>query len=150
MENKDKFKNEIVDIICGGNSIAVDKETHVPVACTNIECDNCLFYNIKEYCIDALVEWANQEYKDPIVISQNDITFLSYISNKFKYIARDNCGNLYVYDIEPKKYDEYGFWRGNDAIDLFKFKVDFPMVKFSDEQAWKISDLKKLKVVKNY
>lgn len=103
MENKEKFKNEIVGIICDGDSIVVDKETHVPVACTNIECDNCLFYNIKEYCIDALVEWANQEYKWPIAISQNDITFLSYISNKFKYIAIDKCDNLYAYDIEPKK-----------------------------------------------
>lgn len=47
MENKEKFKNEIVDIICDGDSIAVDKETHVPVTCTNIECDNCLFITLK-------------------------------------------------------------------------------------------------------
>lgn len=36
------------------------------------------------------------------------------------------------------------------GINLSKFKVDFPMVKYTDEQAWKISDLKKLKVVENY
>jgi hypothetical protein len=150
MKNKEKFKNEITDIICDGDSIAVDKETRVPIACTNIECDNCLFYNIKQYCVDSLVEWANQEYKEPIVISQNDITFLSYISNKFKYIARDNCNNLYVYDIEPKKYNEYGFWCGNEVIAIFNFNVDLPMIKYTDERAWKISDLKKLKVVENY
>lgn len=150
MKNREKFKNEIVDIICNGDSIAVDKKTGVPLACTNIKCNKCLFYNIKQYCIDALVEWAIQEYKEPIVISQNDIEFLSYISDEAKYIARDESGNLYTYSIEPKKNVEYGFWIGNDGIDVFKFKVDFPMVKFSDEYAWKISDLKKLKVVKNY
>lgn len=150
MKNKEKFKNEITDIICDGDSIAVDKETRVPIACTNIECDSCLFYNIKQYCVDSLVEWANQEYKETIVISQNDITFLSYISNKFKYIARDNCNNLYVYDIEPKKYNEYGFWCGNEVIAIFNFNVDLPMIKYTDERAWKISDLKKLKVVENY
>lgn len=26
-----------------------------------------------------------------------------------------------------------------------KFNVDFPMIKWSDEQPWKISDLKKIK-----
>lgn len=30
------------------------------------------------------------------------------------------------------------------------FNIDFPMIKWTDEQPWKISNLKKLKVVKNY
>lgn len=33
---------------------------------------------------------------------------------------------------------------------FFKFDVDFPMIKWEDDQARKISDLKKLKVVENY
>ena len=35
-----------------------------------------------------------------------------------------------------------------DSTNIFKFDVDFPMIKWEDDQAWKISDLKKLKVVK--
>lgn len=150
MKNKEKFKNEIVDIICNGDSIAVDKEIRVPIACTNIECDNCLFYTIKGNCVDILVEWANQEYKEPIVISQNDIVFLSYISDRFKYMARDKCGYLYVYAIDPKKHDYCGFWIGGVSVGIFDFGIDFPMVKYTDERAWKISDLKNLKVVENY
>lgn len=134
----------------GGGSIAVDKETRVPIACTNIECDNCLFYNIKQYCVDSLVEWANQEYKGTIVITQNDIVFLRYIPNRFNYIARDKDGYLFAYDIEPKKYEECGIWVGKDSASIFKFNIYFPMIKYTDEHAWKISDLKKLKVVKNY
>lgn len=33
---------------------------------------------------------------------------------------------------------------------FFKFDADFPMIKWEDDQDWKISDLKKLKVVENY
>lgn len=150
MKNKEKFKNEIVDIICNGDSIAINKETYTPVPCCKTSCDKCLFYTEKLLCVDALVEWASQEYKDPIVISQNDIAFLSYIPNKFKYIARDNSDNLYAFDVEPKKYGDYGFWCGNDAMGIFRVNIDFPMIKYTDDKAWKISDLKKLKVVENY
>lgn len=33
-------------------------------------------------------------------------------------------------------------------IALHKFNIDFPMIKWTDEQPWEISYLKKLKVVK--
>lgn len=36
------------------------------------------------------------------------------------------------------------------AVAIYKFNIDFPMIKWTDGQSWKISDLKKLKVVKNY
>lgn len=150
MKNKEKFKDEIVNIICDGNSIAINKETYLPTACSGFECSNCLFYTVKLNCTDALVKWANQEYKETNVISFNDYFFLGFIKDKFKYIARDENGNLYAHAINPKKYKEYGVWIGTDAINLFKFNIDFPMVKYTDEQAWKISDLKKLKVVKKY
>lgn len=141
MKNKEKFKDKLVDIICGGDSIAIDKETHEPIPCSDIKCGNCLFYSVKLNCPDTLVEWANQEYKEPIVISHKDIAFLEFISDKFKYIARDNNGCLYAHAINPKKYEEYGVWFGTDEIGMHKFNVEFPMVKYSDEQAWKISDL---------
>lgn len=67
MENKEKFKDKIVDIACNGGSIAVDKVTYEPVDCNIIDCSSCLFYGCGT-CSKALIEWANQEYKDPIVI----------------------------------------------------------------------------------
>lgn len=150
MKNREKIKNEIVDIICNGDSIAVNKKTRVPLACTNIKCNNCLFYNIKQYCIDAVVEWANQEYKAPTVISRVYFNFLSYIKDEFEYMARDEDERLFAHAIKPKKYKEYGNWIGMDSTNVFKFNVDFPMIRWSDEQPWKISDLKNLKVVENY
>ena len=50
--------------------------------------------------------------------------------------------------LSRKKHDEYGIWVGKDSVSIFKFNIYFPMIKYTDEHAWKISDLKKLKVVK--
>lgn len=150
MKNKEKFKDELVNIICIGDSIAIDKETHTPIVCSDIKCSNCLFYTVKMCCSDALVEWANQEYKKPDVISVSDHFFLSYIKDGFEYLARDKDGRLYAHAIKPKKYKEYGMWIGMDSINVFKFNVDFPMIKWSDNQPCKISDLKELKVVEKY
>lgn len=111
---------------------------------------NVYFYAEKALCVDALVNWSKQEYKEPNVISFNDSCFLDFIKDKFKYIARDKNGDLYAHAIKPKKYEAFGVWNGVDDINLSKFKVDFPMVKYTDEQAWKISDLKELKIDKKY
>lgn len=149
MKNREKFKDEIINIVCNGGNLAVDKEKYTPVPCIKIACKSCLFYD--DGCrIGKLKEWAEKEYKDTTVISRADIIFLTYIKDEYKYMARHKNGNLYVYDANPKKYRQYGFWVGGDADSIFKFDVDFPMVKYTDEQAWKISDLKKLKVVENY
>lgn len=150
MVNKEKFKDELVDIICNGDSIAVDKETHIPVHCTKTECCKCLFNTMKLKCVDAMTDWSNQEYKEPTVISRADINFLSYIKDEFEYLARDSDGRLFAHSVNPNKHKDYGMWFSNDTINLFKYDVNFPMVKYSDEQAWKISDLKKLKVVEKY
>ena len=149
MKNKEKFKDEIIDIVCNGGNLAVDKEKYTPMPCIKIACTSCLFYD--DGCrIGKIKEWAEKEYKDTTVISRADISFLTYIKDEFKYMARDKNGDLYAHVINPKKYKQYGIWIGGDSTNFFKFDVDFPMVKYTDEQAWKISDLKKLKVVENY
>lgn len=149
MKNKEKFKDEIINIVCNGGNFAVDKEKYTPIPCIKIACTSCLFYD--DGCrIGKIKEWAEKEYKDITVISRADSIFLAYIKDEFKYIARDKNGNLYAHAINPKKYKQYGIWLGGDSAIIFKFDVDLPMVKYTDEQAWKISDLKKLKVVEKY
>lgn len=149
MKNKEKFKDEIVRIICNGGSIAVNNITYEPVDCNSIDCDTCLFYGCGG-CSDMLIEWARREYKKPIVISYTDSEFLKFISDEFKYIARDENGRLYAHTTMPKKYEDCSVWIGMAEIALHKFNIDFPMIKWTDEQPWEISYLKKLKVVKNY
>jgi hypothetical protein len=149
MKNKEKFKNEITDIICDGDIIAVDKETRTPVPCSIIACDKCLFYS-EIGCSDALNVWANQEYKEPNVISYSDRLFLNFIKADYEYIVRDKNGELFVYAGIPIKYQDRGIWLGAPGAGINKFSIVFPMIKWEDAHPWKISDLKKLKVVKNY
>ena len=44
MKNKEKFKDEIVEIACNNSNVAVDNETNKPVKCHRLYCGNCLFY----------------------------------------------------------------------------------------------------------
>ena len=150
MENKEKFKNVIIDIFCEGDSVAVNKDTYVPVACNDISCEDCLFFNAKRCQTSMFNTWVHEEYKEPVVISFDDFNFLSYIKDKYAYIARDKNDRLYVYVNEPIKLDSVSVWCGKVAVCIDNFNVVFPMVKWSDDHSWKISVLKKLKIVENY
>lgn len=151
MKNKEKFKNEIVEIVCNAGSLAVDIETNKPVDCNIVDCGKCLFY-AGEYgsCSDVMKIWVNQEYKEESVISYKDNLFLNFIKDDYEYIARDKNGCLYSYSSIPIKNQGTGVWDGGIPIKLSKFNILFPMIKWIDDYPWKISDLKKLKVVKNY
>lgn len=52
--------------------------------------------------------------------------------------------------VNPKKHQDKGYWNESGLLPIYAFNIDFPMIKLSDEQPWKISYLKKLKVVENY
>lgn len=154
MKNKEKFAKEIVELACNESDIAVSKATGNPIDCSIIECDCCVLYEGGTYnddtCRGALRKWAESEYIGNSVISKRDREFLEYLDKQYEYLARDKTGQLYVHRVKPYKCD--GFWTNagrrfclNDRIN-----VDFPMVKWSDEEPWLIEDLKKLEVVEEY
>lgn len=149
MKNKEKFMNEIANIVCDGDVVAIRKDTYEPMPCNAIKCRNCLLFN-DSICLgsNALRDWAQEEYG--VVISYDDSLFLNFIKDDYEYIARDKDDCLHIYFVKPKKRQNYGFWEGGTQARLNNFNVDFPMIKWTDENPWKISDLKKLKVVKNY
>lgn len=63
MKNKEKFHDEIFEIVCSGGSLAVDKETKKPVSCRKIICENCLFFR-KGNCQNNRKYWCESEYKE--------------------------------------------------------------------------------------
>lgn len=79
---------------------------------------------------------------------------MEYLDKNLKYIARDKSGELFIYEKEPRKLDDDVRWASNCFIDWFclncRFSVQFPMIKWSDEEPWLIEDLKKLEVVDDY
>lgn len=65
MTNREKFAEQILDIACSGNRLAVNKATIEPIACNSLECRDCLFYT--ECCKGVRKKWANSEYVEPPV-----------------------------------------------------------------------------------
>ena len=68
MTNREKFAEQILDIACSNDTIAVDKATLEPIACGKTECKDCLF-NVSDTmsCGDKRIKWANSEYVEPPV-----------------------------------------------------------------------------------
>lgn len=154
MKNKEKFLDKIIDLACTGERIAVNNKGEV-VSCISVGlCRNCKFGMEKE-CEPAIRKWLEEECAEPQVISKKDKVFLEYLRENNKYIARDKNGNLFVYETKPRKAGMSWIMKGSLVCDscLYlnrHFNVDFPMVKWEDEEPCKIEDLKKLEVVYEY
>lgn len=68
MTNKEKYGNEILDIACTGDNVAMRKSDNVIVGCKKLKCSDCAFNpNGKGYCNDMVEKWANSEYIEPPV-----------------------------------------------------------------------------------
>lgn len=66
MTNREKFAEQILDIACSGDAIAVNKVTSEPIACHGTACEDCLFYVLgKGYDRNEMKKWANSEYVEP-------------------------------------------------------------------------------------
>ena len=152
MKNKERYTKEIVEIICSGKYIAVNKETGIPVVCNDFDCDKCMFRSENRCRSKLLKDWAESEYIEKPVISKRDRAFLDCLKDKWKYMARDDISSaVYVFSEIPKKSKGgYLTYTGEVRRSSTDFNIDFPMVKWEDDEPWMIDDLKKLKVVEEY
>lgn len=149
MKNREKYKEELLDIACAGKKIAIDKRTMQIRSCAWFPCEHCLF-NGYASCDTKLAEWAESEYIETAKISKKDRAFLDYLKG-YKCVARDDDGKLYAYISIPKKLLACACWGADDDCkSLARLDIDFPMVKWSDAEPCKIDDLKKLEVVDEY
>ena len=150
MKNKEKYAKEIIEVACSGDSIAVTKVGERVVRCGNIACSECLFTPLN--CVEKIREWAEQENIKKPVISKRDKAFLEYIKEKYKYMAIDDDGCLFAYITKPYKNYIFDRWSSDtNCVGVSRyFDVDFPMVKWEDEEPWLVEDLKKLEVVEEY
>ena len=152
MKNKERYTKEIVEIICSGKYIAVNKETGIPVVCNDFDCDKCMFRSENRCRSKLLKDWAESEYIEKPVISKRDRAFLDCLKDKWKYMARDDISSaVYVFSEIPKKSKGgYLTYTGEVRRSSTDFNIDFPMVKWEDDEPWIIEDLKKLEVVDSY
>nr|DAQ70528.1 MAG TPA: hypothetical protein [Bacteriophage sp.] len=151
MKNKEKYEKQILTFACKSESFGFDEETREIEECIHIKCTKCKFDAPGKTCEEQRREWVESEYVQKLVISKKDRAFLEYLDTKINYIARDIDGGLFAYISKPHKL--INFWESSECEsgkNLKFFKLDFPMVKWSDEDPWLIEDLKKLEVVKKY
>ena len=119
------------------------------IGCSGLSCGHCLFIGY-DSCDTRLSEWAESEYIEQPKISKKDRAFLDYLKG-YKCVARDNDGKLYAYISISKKLLDCACWGADDDCkSLARLDIDFPMVKWSYDEPWKIDDLKKLEVVDSY
>lgn len=93
MKDKEKFKEEIFEICCSGDEIAVDKDTNMPKPCSITGCEQCKFRFLSN-CKDAFAEWCNEEYTEPCPFEKGELVEVSDYGNEwclryFSYISSD-------------------------------------------------------------
>lgn len=151
MKNKEKYAKEIIEIVCGNG--AVNEQTGELKSCSEIKCKDCLLRNgNKGNCEKEMKAWLEQECIEKPVISKRDRALLEYIRKKFKSIARDEDGAIYMFAGIAEKCESKGVftYNGLSRNISISFDIDFPMVEWSDDEPWLIEDLKKLEVVEDY
>lgn len=68
MTNREKFAEQILDIACIGELLAIGKNTMKLVSCADILCEDCYFgMDVDKKCGDACKEWCESEYKEPSI-----------------------------------------------------------------------------------
>lgn len=89
-------------------------------------------------------DWKHEE----ATITDDEKAILRNLPSNYEWIARDKNGRLCVYPGKPSKaVTSWGCALGHRFFDLFDHL--FKMVKWEDEEPWKIDDLLKLDVKKD-
>lgn len=142
MKNKEKYYEEILEIIVEGGDLAVDKNTNKPRTCRGFNCDYCLFKS-DCYGSESRKKWLEAEYQEAIHLTDDEIVILKNIDKQWKWIARDKNGKLFLYANKPCKSEagEGWFYRTGDFDSLIFFDHLFQFVNWEDEEPYSIGEL---------
>ena len=101
------------------------------------DCDNGL--DIMKVYEDYTCKELLWERKDP-KITEDEKVILRNLPEKYKWIARDKNGLIFIYEKKPSKYD-YSWIGYNDKA--FPYYHLFQFIKWEDEEPYLIEDLLK-------
>lgn len=133
MKNKEYYNLRDFDFIYRGNKgITIgSKGSIVTVLPDTTVCD--YFYE--------LVEWLEQEYIEPIKLTDDEVVILKNIPSEYKWIIRFEKGGLVVCGVKPQRIN--GTWRIAPNMDLYLFNHLFQFVTPEDEEPYNINELLK-------
>lgn len=116
------------------------------IRCSYKDCKNCIFQPKKdsnESCGSNQMKWMLSECDNPpVVLTKFEYMILDHISKntQYKYICRDACKDLYVFEKKPLKqannWDHGWFSR---CLTLFKHMFEF--IKWEDKEPIEIKYL---------
>lgn len=98
----------------------------------------------KQLCgASSTFKWLCEEYKEPVKLSKLEYDILKYLSDNTRhmYIARNENGALYVFDVEPVKNNFNNLWTGRGASWLGVFNKLFQFVQWEDSEPTAIEDV---------
>ena len=146
MKNKEKFQKEILEIACDGHNFCVDRKGNV-LPCNELDCYKCAFYG-SPCCDDDKRLWADAEWKNTLKISKKDLDILNLLEKKWKWIARDEDGMLFVCEKKPERTCNFfgeRYWDvcgGEYAVLSDLFGDALYVIRAEDIEPWRIEDLK--------
>ena len=104
-------------------------------------CNNLLIVIMKVYK-DYTLKEVLWERKEKPKLTDDEKAILRNIDKKYRWIARDESSQLYIFINKPYKID--CLWYATDSInDLRVFRHLFQFVKWEDEEPYLIEDLLK-------
>lgn len=95
------------------------------------------------YNYEKIFKWLEEEYKEPIKLTDDEKVILKVIDKKYKWIVRSHSNTLFVCENKPTK--RYPNWLSNvgEANELDVFNHLFQFIKSEDEESYNIEELLK-------
>lgn len=98
--------------------------------------DGCAGIRFCEEC----KQWLEEEYVEPVELTDVERVILQNIDKRYKYIARDKDGETRFFINKPQK--RVGdFWDVGDEFIRIKFYNLFNFIKWEDEEPYEITKL---------
>ena len=138
MKNKIKFAKKIIDAAISGSLLAVTKNGEV-TTCYSAQCRHCrdcIFNDAHKCCSELRKEWAEAEYVEPKIFTEEEKALLRALS-KINWVAKDRNGEVYLYSNKPSKIVQGWGWdlKNGYMIKLQNFSdLKFESIKWEDEE----------------
>lgn len=144
MKNWEKYTEEIMKVLRETGSASFGVCDEKPVPCDKISCcAGCKFKSHK--CLMMRKEWLNEEYVEQPKLTQRERQLCEFIETG--WITRDKNGYLYASHSKPEKGASTWSVSSCTWINPKVYRVEFPFIKWSDQEPWSVVDLLKLGVI---
>lgn len=80
MKNKNRYREQIIEIAMNGDGLAVDKDTNEPTSCLLCRCKHCLFKKPVN-CFESRKKWLEQ---DTEILDEIEKSYLRNLIEPFK------------------------------------------------------------------